>query len=115
MQKTIVPAICQQKGDTPPTHCGSVVLRLPNYDERMGLYEALGVEDAADLKTVSITRRLAKQLPEFLVSVDIKRMDDGEEFKSWDALQYDSDMASVISECCLALISKVRAGKQAPA
>jgi hypothetical protein len=114
VQKTITPAICSPKGEVPAAYAGNVVIRMPNYDERMGLYEDLGIEDATDLKSVTLVRHLAKRLPEFLISVDLKRLDDGEEFKSWEALQYDSDMAGVISECCLAMISKVRAGKPAP-
>ena len=114
MQKVVIPAVCKPQGEAPATHTGSVTLRMPNYDERMGLYEAMGLEGEADIKNVSLVRSIAKRLPEFLVAIDLRRLDDGEEFKDWESLQYDSDMASVISECCLALISKVRAGKPQP-
>lgn len=113
MQKTITPKICQGEG---AEYCGTVTMRLPTYDQRMGLYEAAGIEDAENLKNISLVRALAKHLPDYLITVDIKRLDDGYHFNSWDGLQYDSDMASVISECCLALITKVRAGNSpAPA
>lgn len=111
MQKTFTPAVCKAKDDgTAPLYAGSVTLRMPNYDERMGLYEDAGVDSAADIKSLKLVRSLAKRLPDFLVAVDITRLEDGHKFGDWESLQYDSDMAGVISECCLALITRVRAG-----
>lgn len=112
MQKTFTPKICTGEA---PEYAGTVTLRLPTYDQRMGLYEATGVDEVENLKTVSLVRALARHLPEYLVSIDITRLSDQHKFDSWESLQYDHDMASVISECCLTLISKVKAGNsQAP-
>ena len=115
MQKTITPSICKPKKnedgtETAAAYAGQVVMKMPTYDERMAIYEDSGVEDSANLKSLRLVRLLAKKLPDYLVSVDIKRLEDGYEFKDWASLQYDSDMGSVISDCCLALIGKIKAG-----
>ena len=115
MQKTFTPALCKPKKnddgtETPAAYAGQVVMKVPTYDERMAIYEESGIEDAENLKSIRLVRLLAKKLPDYLVSVDVKRLEDGYEFKTWESLQYDSDMGGVISDCCLALIGKIKAG-----
>jgi hypothetical protein len=55
-------------------------------------------------------RKIARQVPNFIAEVAIKRLDDGFEFKSFDDLNVDSDMVPVITEIATRLVGKHRAG-----
>lgn len=120
MLVTFEPRICKPgKNGEAPRFSGNVTMRMPNYDDRMGLVEDCGIDigGSQDDDTspqeirkhnVKLLRFAAKQLPKFLQAVAIKRIDDGLEFKSLEDLNYDGDMANVITEMSMRLVGKFR-------
>jgi len=120
MQVSFVPDICKGKG---AEYDGSITMRMPTYDERMGIYEEAGigqdleeqeekegVKKEIKKKGLQLMRLAARKVPDFLVDVKITRKSDGFVFDSWDKLQYDSDMGEVIQQCATRLISKFKVG-----
>lgn len=103
----------------PAAYAGKVVLRALTYEERMDIVD-MEIGEGDTEETVSerikkkgnmkMVRLLAKRLPEFVVSVDIKRLDDGYHFTTLDDLLIDSDMAGTVTELALALVAKYRVG-----
>lgn len=109
MEVTFTPAICNgEEAD----FSGQITMKMPTYDERLEIYEALGldfdgqVNEQAKSKGITLMRIVAKKLPQYIIKVDIKRKADGFHFDSLEKLQYDSDMVSVLQECSFKLIGK---------
>lgn len=120
MQVTFVPEICKGKG---AEYEGSITMRQPTYDERLGIYEEAGFGQSAETeeeekelkkevkkKGIQLMRLAARKVPEYLGEIKITRKSDGFVFDSWDKLQYDSDMGEVIQQCATRLISKFKVG-----
>jgi hypothetical protein len=114
MQMTYTPELCSGEG---AEYEGSLTLRMPSYDERMGLYEEAdfdmdGSGDATAQKkqTMRLMRLIARKLPDYLVKLSVKRKADGFEFQSFEELSHDTDMAPLITEACTKLVGKYQVG-----
>lgn len=108
MKITYTPECCS--GDD-AAYAGTVTLRAPTYDERMAIYDEVGVDmDGVKTKPIAYIRAVAKQVPQFLVEFSIRRKSDDYEFKSFDELQYDSEMAGAITEMATKLVGKFQVG-----
>lgn len=112
MKQKIIPELCKQLDSD---YEGYVVMRMPDYDERIELSESCSVarEDGDEevpqtrVEKLKFMRNLVKRLPEFIVELKITRKSDGYVFDSIDGpMKYDSDMASVISELAGTLVGK---------
>lgn len=131
MKLTFVPEVCkpqtnEETGETvQPEYEGTVTLNMPTYDERLAFLEEIEAtaidfkepvteeekaEKAAhdNRKRVARLRQAAKKAKAHFVSADIKRKSDGFVFDSWEKLDYDSDMISVIRECGNKIIGKFK-------
>jgi len=131
LTKDFVPACCKprvvkEKDGTErtvePEYEGKVVLYVPNYRERQMLYGLVDVEvrpgDTEESVTERVVKsgsgtsylaRVAEHVPTFLAELDIRRKDDGHRF-TWDEMQYDSDMQTVITQLAGELTKKYRVG-----
>lgn len=102
---------------------GHVILRMPTYAERLGLYdsgEMLEETPAEDSKEKSeartmkrskaLMRHVAERLGEFVVEVDILREKDGFRFQSFDQMNYDTDMIAVLTEIAGKVIGRNEVG-----
>ena len=108
MKITYTPECCS--GDD-AAYEGSVTLRAPTYDERMSIYDDVGVDlEGVKTKPIAYIRAVAKKVPEFLVECSIKRKSDGFEFKTFEQMQYDSDLAGAITEMATKLVGKFQVG-----
>lgn len=120
MEVTFEPEALKPKDGQPPAYKGTVTLRMLSYDERLDLYEAYGAEtgEAGDdtgedkKKGMRFMRWVAKRAKDRVAHLSITRLEDGFEFKTFDELNYDSDMASVITEISTRLIGKFQVGKR---
>ncbi len=116
MKVTFEPSVCKpQKVDETgkeiaAEYAGTVTIRMPTYDERLGFYEGVDMGDSTEKTGIAFMRAIARQVPRFIEEVAIKRLDDGFEFKSFDDLNIDSDMVPVITEIATKLVGKHRAG-----
>jgi hypothetical protein len=113
---TFTPAICQGEG---AEYEGTVTIRMPNYDERLGLYDAVGYDDGDDgemtdadrrKKNLALMRSIARQSVNFVVAVDVTRKEDGFKFTSWDDCHADSDLNAVVAEVSHRLVGKHKLG-----
>jgi hypothetical protein len=137
--ETFTPSICKPSGETPAAYSGSITIRIPDYVERLELTERAGVDmaemlekainkskgaddpETADTSGKSKGRQAYEQLkfmarivPEFVLAVDITRVEDGFKFESWDDLAHDSDASICIMEIGPKILGKYNVGKQQP-
>lgn len=128
--KQFVPKICKGKD-----YEGFVKIRVPDYDERQSFYlipeldedidaaakaklEGATDKEASDegakkistRKMMAIMSNVRKQLPDWLVEINITRKDDNYVFTSLDEVRYDSEVGSVIQDCVNELLGKYRWG-----
>lgn len=94
-----VPSCC--KGDN-AAYEGSIVLRLPTFEERFDYMEKC-VEAEGEKKSdvsnyIKSTKLMVSLSKSHYESVDIKHKESGEHFKSFDDLQYNPDMHAVMIE-----------------
>lgn len=86
-------------------------MKLLTYDERMEL-----AEQSSETNAASTLRRMSKVHKNKWAEVNLKRVEDGAEFKSYDDLQYGPDCHAIINEAYGWLISgdKVEGKTSAP-
>jgi hypothetical protein len=103
-----VPEAC--KGES-PKFSGEVELRVPSYDEKLEMFELSGMEFNSNGKVelsstscnIKILRAMIKHSEKFYQSVSLKKLSSGQELKSFEDLQYDSDGPSVLIEIASSL------------
>lgn len=131
LSEVFVPDICKPKGDVPAAYEGTVKIRVPDYDERvqfMLIPEVLDAVDAAkdgsnpadvsdalmnsmkSKQNLAIMANVKKQLSQWVLEINIKRLDDGFVFTTLNQVRYDSDVGSVMQEIALRLLGKYRWG-----
>lgn len=111
---TIVPSVC--KGED-ATFDGSIVLKLPTFDEKFEYIEQLQVainddgtvegDQRTKLKSI---REMVKLSAKHYVEVSLKRKADGEDFKSFDDMQYADDLHGVLVEVASTMINGFKVG-----
>lgn len=108
MISKITPQICKDG-----QYEGHVVMRMPDYDQRLEITEECADDDESEgeqkqtLKSkLRFIRKVAAKLPQYIESVEIKRLSDGFVFSSFDQMKYDTDMGQVISELAGVLVGK---------
>lgn len=111
MNHTFTPDICKPLDNDAEEYTGTVTIRMPTYDEKMGFYEAAGEQLSGDAKkaAVPLLRIVAKSAESHVVSVDVVRVSDGHKF-TFEEMKYDSDMHSVITEIATKLIGRFQVG-----
>lgn len=122
--REVIPNQCQTStdpdtgGEIPARYSGSVTIAVPDYDERMGLLiaieEAGGNVGAGSVKAdrYRYYQAIAKQLPKFVIKVELTRVDDGFKFSSLDQLQHDTDLGGgVITFLAMKLVESFAVGK----
>lgn len=124
--KRIVPAIFKEDGDHPkPLYSGHVDLKIPSYDDRIGLVESLGAnaletDDNPEAlqpsqvetrrRNIAMSRALARELPRFIDSVDITRKADEYHITTWDEVLHEGDLQDAVSELSMMLMGKFSVG-----
>jgi len=119
--KKFTPSICSEG-----KYEGYVILNVPTYDERNDFFfiadydmekSIEGVEmseaekDALTLKkTKARIKNIKDQLPAWIVEINIKRIDDGFIFDSYESVKYDSEVGALGQEMINELIGKFRYG-----
>lgn len=130
MKLTYVPEVCKpsvnEAGESVPSEYeGTITLRMPTYDERLAFLDEIEAteldfkepeteeEKAAkrahdQRKRVTRLRQAAKKAEAHFVESSITRKSDGFVFDTWEKLNYDSDMVSVIREAGYKIIGKFK-------
>jgi len=110
-----VPESC--KGES-PIFSGSVVLRAPTFDERYSYLEDSGfiMDEEGEvkksmLKGLSAVRKVVAMSVKHYLKVDMKRISDGYEFKSFEDLSTDDDGHKVLIDVGLKILNGFKAGK----
>lgn len=111
-------AMGQEEVDVEATFEGHIMLRGNTYDERMEMLEANGIManskgEVTDtsISVISELRKLVKKSKDHYLSVHLKRLKDGKEFKSFDEMSEDPDCDAILSEVGFALRQGFRPGK----
>jgi hypothetical protein len=101
-----------------PTFEGFIMLKCPSFDERMAMLESLGLRasskgevDTDGVDGIQLIRKLVKASEQFYESVQLKRLEDGVEFESFEDLSYDEGCALILSDVGYALRGGFRPGK----
>jgi hypothetical protein len=125
MKVKFTPELCSGKD-----YSGHVILKMPSYAERLSFYsddlidETMGEpgkEPISDAEKALAQKRMTargrklmqsigEKLGDYIAEVAIKREKDGFEFKTFDQLNYDSDMVAVLTECAQRVIGKYEVG-----
>lgn len=115
MEIKFVPTICRPRQEgkkkIEAEYDGYVVIKALNHMERMELTEAIagtmGEGEAGNNKrAIGMMKHAMASLDKRVVEVAITRKSDGFQFKTFEDMQYDSDMFVVLQECVQKLIEK---------
>lgn len=98
---------------------GYVKIKLLSYLERAKLVKELNIKDlqqvegAVDIdKGLDLIEKIHALAKENTIEMDLVRIDDGLEFKSFDDLEYDIDGGKIIQEIAKSVIHGVRLSKK---
>lgn len=94
---------------------GQIVLRKPNFDERFGYIESFGEggiykqavegqEGPDPLREIKFARQLVAASEKHYEKVELKRKEDGQEFKSFDDLSCDGECDKILIEAARFII-----------
>lgn len=78
-----------------PEYSGTVTMRAVTYDEYLEIQSEL---DAHIGDTKARMNVLSKRARSYFIACDIKRLDDGMAFKTWDDIECETNLFPVISE-----------------
>lgn len=118
---TFEPTVCAAgEGGEPADYSGTVTIRLPGITDRCDLqtaYKAALSGFKAEEETAEnpdymreLTRFAATRIAPLFQSATLKRASDGEEFKTWDDLDCEPELVSVVIEALLMLVVGKRRG-----
>lgn len=125
MKVKFTPEICKS-GE----YEGHVILKMPSYSDRLSFYneeyldETTGepgkeAETEAEKslakkrmiqKSKAVMQAVGNRLGEFIAEVNIVRKKDGFVMSTFEHLNYDSDMISVMTECAQRVLGKYEVG-----
>jgi hypothetical protein len=101
-----------------PTFQGSITLKMPDFFERQEVLKEAGLSvnekgevsiDRSNLLSNSI--KLVKMSQKFYQKVNLKKIDGGQEYKSFEDLSMDPDCDEIISEVSSMMRAGFRPGK----
>lgn len=112
MQIEYTPEVCRDhkkiidevETEVKATFSGHITLRVPTFDERYEAMEAIGVtvstkgEIDVQNSALKLIREMVRASKKFYISVDLKRLSDGKEFKSLEDLEFDSSCDAILLE-----------------
>jgi hypothetical protein len=104
MQVEFIPSVCKDSEEAKASFSGSVKVQVPSFDERYQFIEDCGIDVADDGgvsrkgSNFSIIRNMVKASEKFYKGVEMKRLSDGKEFKSFADLSMDPDCDSILIE-----------------
>lgn len=111
---TFVPTVC--KGEDALFE-GSLVLKMPTFDQKYELFELAGMKVSEKgemqmdtVEKMRMMRMLVKHTQPYYETVSIKKKDGGEEFKSFEDLQYDQDAHAILIEVGTAILNGFKLG-----
>lgn len=136
--REIVPTLFVATEDHEPDYSGHVVMKVMNFNERDIFQERMRAkfysqkEELAKLAELvkegdvdkqveavaqggsgmAMIRALADELPSFLVSVDITRLEDGEKITSYEDMSYEPGLHAVIYELAGAVMGNPKGAKR---
>lgn len=110
-----VPEIC--KGEN-PKFSGEVELRLPTFDEKYEYAEKSNIQfnDKGEVETtnklaqVALIRQFVKVSQAHYISVSLKKIATGEEFKSFEDMSYESDLHETLIEIATQIVNGFKLG-----
>lgn len=106
-----VPSICEASEGVEPKFTGYVKLKRLGFDKRCQIAEESGLDvtDLEELKAsgksvLSLIRKAVSLTKDCFEEVNLKRLSDGAVFSSYDDLDLEPDLASVLTESAIKLI-----------
>ena len=106
--------------DVKATFSGELVIYRPTIDERYEFAELLGLDVSKDGEVVQsegsvvkMMRNLLRASEKFYAKVALKRLSDGQEFKSFEELSVDPDCEGILIEVGMQIKNGFRASKNA--
>lgn len=137
--KKFIPSICKaskddQGNEIAAKYEGHVIIRVPDFDERQEFLLVPEMDEVIDAaaaanrgesdasavidqkvnakRSMAIVKNLKKNLKDWVVSIEIKRLDDGFVFTSLDECRMDSEVGIISQEIAIDLLGKYRWGNQ---
>lgn len=109
-----VPSVCQ--GDA-ATWKGSILLRLPTFEEKFEYIEKMGinVDKDGDVESDKMTqvksiRSLVKLSSAHYLEVNLSKLDGSEDVKSYDDMQYVEELHAVLIEIASKILNGFKVG-----
>jgi hypothetical protein len=109
MEVSYIPKVCK---DEDATFSGSIKLKVPGFDERYQFMEDSGIDVGDDggiqkkSGNFAILRKMVKGSQKFYVGVELKKLSDGKEYKSFEELCEDPDCDPILIE----IAGQIRSG-----
>ena len=114
MDVVFIPSQCKGKD---ATFKGSVTLRMPSFDERYQYLEEInlkvnsdGEADLGSMNQIGMIRKMVRFSKDHYSKVELKRVEDGKEFKSFDEMAFDPSCDAILSEVAGQLINGLKMG-----
>jgi|688.fasta_scaffold651794_2 hypothetical protein len=111
---TIVPTVCKGKA---AKWEGSVMLRLPTFDEKYEYIERISIDvdddgsvQASKAKQIAGVREMVKISQKHYEKVDLKHKETGEVISSFEEMQYSEEMHAVLIEVAGMLLNGFKVG-----
>lgn len=108
-----IPKQCQETVEDgkiiAPTFAGSIKIRVPTFDERYEILEKSGVkvgskgEIEVGENALLILRNTVKISKDFYIAVEIRKLSDGTEYKSFEDMSVDPDCDALLIDVAHAL------------
>ena len=103
--------------EAPAVYEGEVKVRGANAPQRMKYMREINVGldssgEISDLDSISRTEKLFEIAGKHIEDVNLKRVDDGYEIKSFDELSYDSDCLGLVTSIANKILTGVKLGKE---
>lgn len=118
-----VPSVCKTTkdkdgNDIVPSFVGHIELRVLSFDEKFDLLESAGIEldeqnkvKFGDGNKLKSARKMVKASEPYYVSVSLKRISDGAEFKTFEDMTFESELHATLQEVAGDIISGLKVGK----
>jgi len=104
----------------PATFKGHMNVFIPDFDERMNVFEELGIDSLTDEKmqddmtkimsSPKGLRKIVKMAPKFIESMELTRLSNGKVYKSWSDLTNDPKADEMIGSAAVPIIMGQAAG-----
>ena len=113
MEIDYIPSQCKGEGKS---FEGSMKIKLPSFDQKYLYMEQSGFsvnekgEFESGMKQIPAIRKMVGFAKDHIISVSLKKIQSGVEFKAYDEMIYDGDCDAILIEIAMQLMNGFKVG-----